>query len=223
MGDPAGEQDRIDRLLDVTGEQEPAAGDLAEQDDRHVVDARSRVGRLLRYAAGRRPQDAQVDLVDPKPVARGEQASVRRVGTCQLCGERGEPRSRPTHAGLENAPDLVPVEQERDTGDVILVRMGDHDHVESPIPRRQAGVERAEQPVRVRPAVDEQPAAAAALDEDRVSLADVEDRDARRGRRGPDRRDRGHRHREPEQRDGEPDTEAPAAWSGRGAFHGSGR
>ena len=45
------------------------------------------------------------------------------------------------------------------------------------VPRRQPPVELDEEPVRIRAAVDEHPSAAAALDEDRVALADVENRD----------------------------------------------
>ena len=59
---------------------------------------------------------------------------------------------------------------------MILVRVGEDEQVDPAIPRRQSRVERDEQPVRVRPAVDQQATAATALDEDRVALADVEDR-----------------------------------------------
>ena len=54
---------------------------------------------------------------------------------------------------------------------MVLVRVGQDDDVDPAVPRREAPIERDEQPVRVRSAVDEQPAAARALDEDRVALA----------------------------------------------------
>ena len=41
-GQPARHEGRVDSLLDVAGEQEALPADLAEQDDRHVVDGRSR-------------------------------------------------------------------------------------------------------------------------------------------------------------------------------------
>jgi len=44
--DAAGQDYRINPLLDVAGEQESPPTDLAEQDDRDVVDARSGVGWL---------------------------------------------------------------------------------------------------------------------------------------------------------------------------------
>lgn len=44
--DATGQDDRIDPLLDVAREQESPSIDLAEQDDRDVVDARPGVGWL---------------------------------------------------------------------------------------------------------------------------------------------------------------------------------
>ena len=58
-GQAAAGEDRIDVVLDVAGEQEAPAGDLAEQDDRDVVDRAAAVGRVARHAARVRPQDAR--------------------------------------------------------------------------------------------------------------------------------------------------------------------
>ena len=109
-GQPPGEEGRIDLLLDVAAQEEAVAGGLAEEDDRDVVDPGPAVGRLLRDAAGVRPQDLQVDVVDGQAVpghedaatdpARGERRVQRRVA-----------RSRPDHPGLEHALDPVPPEQ----------------------------------------------------------------------------------------------------------------
>ncbi len=60
---------------------------------------------------------------------------------------------------------------------MVLVRVGQDQEVDPPIPGRQPGVERQQEPIRVRSAVDQQPPAPSALDQDRVALADVEDRD----------------------------------------------
>ena len=56
--------------------------------------------------------------------------------------------------------------------------MCQHDGVNSAVPRRDVLVERDEQPVGIRTTVDEQAAAARALDEDGVTLAHVEDGDS---------------------------------------------
>ena len=55
--DAALEEDRIDALLDVTGQHEAAVPDLAEQDDGDVVDPGPGVGRLERNGAAIGPQD----------------------------------------------------------------------------------------------------------------------------------------------------------------------
>jgi hypothetical protein len=49
---------RIDVFLDVAHQEEPAWPDLAEQDDRHVVDAGPAVGWVEWDASADRPQDA---------------------------------------------------------------------------------------------------------------------------------------------------------------------
>ncbi len=58
---------------------------------------------------------------------------------------------------------------------MVLVGMGQDEEVDPPVPRREPRVERDEQAVRVRAAVDQETTAATALDQDRVTLADVED------------------------------------------------
>ena len=55
--------------------------------------------------------------------------------------------------------------------------------VEPPIPRRDPPIELDQEAIGIRPAVDEQSAAARALDQDRVALADIEDRDPGRASR----------------------------------------
>jgi hypothetical protein len=55
MWQAPGQQLWIDRLLDVAHQQEATRTHLAEQDDRHVVDAGPAVGRLDRHLAANRP------------------------------------------------------------------------------------------------------------------------------------------------------------------------
>ena len=63
---------------------------------------------------------------------------------------------------------------------MVLVRVGQDEDVDPAIPRRQPSVELDEEPIGIGAAVDQHPPAAAALDEDRIALADVEDGDPRR-------------------------------------------
>ncbi len=155
-----GEELRVDGLLDVTHQEEATRPDLAEQDDRHVVDTGAAVGRLAGHLAPDRPEDAERDLVDLQSIARGEAATDRRAGArqpgkpCRVAG------TWPDHAGFEHPADVVAIEQQRHPGDMVLVRMGQDQRVDPTIPRRDSSIERHEQPVRIRAAVDEQAAAA---------------------------------------------------------------
>ena len=60
---------------------------------------------------------------------------------------------------------------------MILVRVGQHEEVDPPIPGRDVRVEGDEEAIRIGAAVDEHPRAAVRVDEDRVALPDVEHRD----------------------------------------------
>ena len=93
------------------------------------------------------------------------------------------------HPRLEHAADAVALEQEGQARDVVLVRMAQDDRVDPAVPRRDPPIEGHQQAIGIGSAVDEEPAAPGALDEDRVALPDVEDRDpgAAAGCRGDDR------------------------------------
>ncbi len=154
------DEPRVDGLLDIAGQEEPARADGPEQHDRHVVDPRAAVGRLGRHLSPDRPQDAQVDLIDGESVARGDRPAPgspgrsQRLDPCRVAG------TAPAHPGLEHAPDAVAREQQGQARDVVLVRMGQDDDVDPPVPRRQSLVERHEEPVGIGPAVDQEAAAA---------------------------------------------------------------
>ena len=179
-GEPSLEQLRIDALLDVAGEQEPMAGDLAQQDDRDVVDRRPAVRRSLRNPVRVRPEHPEVDRIELQPIA-GREAAVRRPALSEHLVPGSIAGSGPDHARLVHPADAVALEQQREPGDVVLVRMRQHQDVDPAVPRRQALVERDQQPAGIGPAIDDHPAAA---------------RRPRRGCRRPGRR----RARRPERR-----------------------
>jgi hypothetical protein len=164
---------RVDALLGVAHQQEPLRPDLAQQDDRDVVDRRPVVGRTLGHAVRVRPQDPEPDRVDRQSIARG-QPPAWWCATAQGLGPRLVPRPRPEHPGLVDPPHLISLEQQREPGDVVLVRVGQHQDVDPAVPRWKPLVEGQQQPARVRAAVDHQPPASTALDEDPVPLPDVE-------------------------------------------------
>jgi hypothetical protein len=179
------EQLGIDFLFDVTRQQEPPARHGSEQDDGHVVDAGPRVPWRPRNAATHRPQHLERDVVHGESITGREQAAGRRAAGELGCPGR-VPRTRAEHPRFEGAPDAIPLEQEGESRDVVLVRVGEHDSVQPAVPRRNPPIELDEQPVGIRAAVHQQPAAPRALDEDRVALADVENGHGRTSRRSLD-------------------------------------
>lgn len=173
---PATHQDRIDAFLGVAGQEEAATCHLAEEDDRDVVDARPGFGGRRRNGPRIRPQDAQRDVVEGQPIAGREPLRAPApAGKGGLEGRVARPAA--PHPGLEDATDPVATEQDREAAGVIVVGVGQDDEVEAAVPGRQPSVEGDEQAVGIGTAIDEQPPAACALDEDRVALSHVEDRE----------------------------------------------
>ncbi len=172
-----GDQPRVHVVLRVAGEQEAAAVRLTEQDDRRVVDAAAG-GRRLNGHPGRGPENRQRHLVQAQPGTRRERRARRAVAVAQRLAPGLPARALAVHPGLEDPAHPVPLQDPDEAGDVVLVGMRQHDEVDPAIPRRDAGIELQEQPLRVRSAVHEHPAAGPALDEDRVALPDVEHHEA---------------------------------------------
>jgi hypothetical protein len=188
------EQRRVDVLLDIPGQQEAPLTDDAEQHDRHVVDAATGIGRVGRDPAADGPQHAHRDLVDREPIAGADRQAWRSPGPGQPIDPGRVARPRSAHAGLQDATHPIAIEQQREAGDMILVRMRQDDGVQPSVPRRDSPIELDEEPVGIGPAVDEQPPSVGALDEDRVALTDVEDRDPYHARRPRDDYAAGDRH-----------------------------
>ena len=175
--EPAGEQRGVDALLDVAHQQEPAAVRLAQEHDRDVVDPRAGVGRLERHGARVRPQDRQPDLAEADLRAGREEATGRSVVEDRVPGRPSG--AGPVHAGLVHPSDVVALEDPRQACDVILVRVRQHHDVEPPVPRRDARVQRQQDPIGVGATVDQHPGAGPRLEQDRVALPDVQDGEAR--------------------------------------------
>lgn len=194
----AGQEPRIDLLLDVAGQEESMPVDVAEEHDRYVVDGRPTVGRPLRHRASIRPQHLESNFVDGQPVAGGEGPATNAARE-QLGIERRVPGPRSDHAGLEDASHGIAAQQRRQSGGVILVRVRQDHEVDAAVPGRKMLVEGDEEPPRVGPAVDEKPTASTPFDEDRVALPDVEDGDPGNAVRSVDDHDRetGHGYHQP--------------------------
>ncbi len=155
MGEPVREQRWIDAVLDVAHQQDAPLTDLAEEDDRHVVDPCPAVGRRQWHLAADRPQGAQVDLVDRQAVTGGEAEANGRTRSREVAEPGGVARSGSAHPRFEYARDAVSLEQQRQAGDVVLVRVAQDHRVDAPVPWRDPPVELDQKAVGIRPAVDE--------------------------------------------------------------------
>ena len=175
--DAAGQHDRVDVLFHVAGQEEPAPADFAEQDDRNVVDARAGVGRLGGDRAAVRPQHAHPDGIDRQSIAGRQAEPHRRARSAEPVDPRSVTGTRSAHPGFEHARDAIAVEQQRETRDMVLVRVREDDRVDPAVPRRDVPVQDDEQAVGVWATVDQQAPAVCALDQDGVPLPDIEDGD----------------------------------------------
>ena len=160
VGQPVLEEGWIDAFLDVAHQQEPPLPDLAEQDDRDVVDAGPAVRRGRRDLPTDRPQHAERDLIDFEPIPGRQAEPRRRPGLREFAQPFGIAGPRTAHPGFEDPSDAVAPQQQRQPGDMVLVRVAQDDGIDATIPRRDPLVELDEQPVGVGPAVDQQPSAA---------------------------------------------------------------
>jgi len=140
-GQVAPEQYRVDVLLDVAHQQHASTGDGTEQHDRDVVDARPAVGRFGRDLAADRPQHAEVDLVDVQAVAGGQALARDGHQLREAVRPRRVARSRAAHPGLEDAPDAVSIQEERQSRDMILVGVAEDHRIDPTVPGRDPPVE----------------------------------------------------------------------------------
>lgn len=165
-------EDGVHPLLDVAREQQSMSSDVAQQDDREVVDLGPAIGRPGRDRSRIRPQDAKSELVDGQPITGRERGSTD-VTDDQACPQGRIVRAQADQPGLEHAPDRIAIDQGDEPGDMVGVRVR-HDHdVDPPIPGREALVQGDQEPARIRPTVDQETSSPATLNQDRVALAHV--------------------------------------------------
>jgi hypothetical protein len=168
---------RIDPFLDIAHQQEATRRDLAEQDDRDVVDARPTVRRSQRYLSTDRPQDLERDLVDRQSVAGGQARPCRRADRRQRALPCGIAGARADHPRLEDASHVISRQQQGEPGDMVLVGVRQDDRVDPAIPWRDPLVEVDKESIWIRATVDQEPPAARAFDQDCIALTDIHDRD----------------------------------------------
>ena len=107
----AGEEEGIDALLGVAGQQEAVPGGGPEEDDRGVVDRAARVWGRGRDAPGEWPEGDELDHVEGEAVAGG-QGSGPPVAAEELGEGRGR-RAGSAHPVRQDEPDPVAGEERR--------------------------------------------------------------------------------------------------------------
>jgi hypothetical protein len=131
---------RIDGLLDVAREKDAAGPEANIQDGGDVVDPGAGIRGLYGHAATRRPEQLDSGVVETQEVAGGEAApSERESIECLVKG--GVSGTRTAHPDLGHGAHPVPFEEECKPSHMILVRMGQHDEVDPPVPTGQLRVE----------------------------------------------------------------------------------
>jgi hypothetical protein len=83
-------------------------------------------------------------------------------------------RALEADAGVEDGPDPESRQDLDQPGDVILVRMAQHEQVDAAREEREIGAQPAEGELGVRTTIDEHGGAVRRLDQDRVTLTDVQ-------------------------------------------------
>lgn len=151
-------QRRIDVVLDITGQQEAPLAEAEVEDERRVVDGPTDRRRPGRQRAGRWPTDIHHDAVERDSIPGREHGGPAAL-PLQLATVRDIARPVADHPVLGHRRDGVPLEEQRQSGNVILVRMGQHDEVDAPVPGRDALVQCRHEPIGVRTGVEQHPTA----------------------------------------------------------------
>lgn len=168
----ARDEERLDRGFGVAGEEGAEATVAQGRNHRAVVDVTLEQRR--RGVGIGRKKDLESRLrVEGHDVAGTRQndrdAATRRIG--QEAIVRGV---RVGDSGMDHQPDAVPGQDLDQPEQMVGMRVAEEQHVDGPGVERELPAELAQRPLRVRPAVDEHRRPARRLDQDRVTLADVE-------------------------------------------------
>ena len=167
------QQQRLNRGLRVAGQQRAKRPALQQHHERAVIDVPIQQRRLGVALIG--IQNTQVRFTaEPDDVSGPCLSEVRgRFGPRQRYEARIG-RVVVVATWLEYRADRKALERWHQAGDMVLVRMGEHQHVQPPLPEGQLLAQPPHGEVRVRAAVDQCSPARRRDDEDRVALADVE-------------------------------------------------
>jgi hypothetical protein len=180
-----GEQVVVAVLLEVSGQEGPLPPEAERQHDGGVVH-----GAPDRWRHGRQDLQWWPQHVDPRG-AEAEGVALREADTrhAEAFGGRTK-RPRPCaisgHAGLGDAPHAIARHECPEAAGMVLVRVREQDEVDAAVPDGDPLIEPAHEQVGVGAPIHQDPSTASGLEQDRVTLADVEDGDAQLRRRTGD-------------------------------------
>ena len=177
--DPLGNPS-IDVGFHISGEECGESGHVQAQDDRPIVQRATAVARCPKEGCPVWPEDGQVRCTDVEPISSGE-GGIREAPRLHESPPARDRRSRAALFRTGCTSDPIAIGQTGEPSEVILVRVGGDDQVDAAIPGGDEPIELDGEPRGIGPTVDEH-AGVAALDEDGITLPNVEDRDAQLSR-----------------------------------------
>jgi len=169
---PAGDQRGFDGCFGVPGEEGREAPVADDHDHRSVVDV------AFRERGGGIGLSRVEDLHRGGGIQHDPLAGPREFDGHRTFGSIGhqpiECRILEGDPGVQHGADPMPVEDLHEPGNVVLVRVAQDQKVDPPREEREVRTEAPERQFGIGTAVDEHRGAARRLDQDRVSLPDVQ-------------------------------------------------
>jgi hypothetical protein len=174
---PARRQRRLHRCLGIAGEERGKAAVAEHEDDRAIVDVTlgegsmgvlsRRIEHLERSGTVEHERLAGDDAADGEPCPG-------RIGQEAVIGGVLEMDS-----SVDEEADIEPIEHVHEAGDVVLVRMAENQQVDASREEGHVRPETSQRQLGVRTAVDQGGRSVGRLDQDGVTLSDVEDGDVK--------------------------------------------
>ena len=171
--EPAIDEHPFHRCLGVSREEGTEPSVAKDHHDRAVVDVALGQGCRRIGVAGVENLDPRQGVERERCALSGEGDVEHRLGW-RFVQEMVVRWILECDPGMQERPDSKAVEHVDEPGDVVLVRVAQHQHVDPPREERQVRPEPTQREPGVGPAVDQHRGAARRLHQDRVALSDVE-------------------------------------------------
>ena len=200
-------------VLQVARQQQALPSGRDCQHDGGAVDGAPVGEHPVRQGMARRPDDFHRDLPERHAVSL-QHAHPRDAMACRHGPQLDDASAFAVHASLNDPADGVARRQPRQAAGVVFVGMGQHHGIDMAVPDRDALVQAADEEVRIRPTVDQHALACRGLQQDGVSLADIEDAHAQLGSGWPYQHERPAEHHQRDQSGDREGSRAPPARPG---------